>query len=189
MLTTLLWMLLSITSTGLASNEGGTLNKRSTDKLEYVIRVLEDQGRLNEVDGELLERIQATIQRSKSKAEKTNISEGRVGVQDDLPRTSLVDKAKIRQQQLFGVRSQHRSPPPQSRTQSSTPARPRLTGLFPGRNQLVGGECQALKTENSILKQQLLAAQSQQQQQQQLGTDSSARTLSLLNSIQVKLFT
>ena len=57
MLTILLWMLLSITSTGLAINEKGTRDKRSTDNLEYVIRVLEDQGRLNEVDGELLERI------------------------------------------------------------------------------------------------------------------------------------
>ena len=70
----MLWMFLSITSTGLANNEQGTRDKRSTDNLEYVLRVLEDEGCLREVDGQLLERIQATIQRRKSKAQIIIIS-------------------------------------------------------------------------------------------------------------------
>eukprot|EP00090_Calanus_glacialis_P001407 TRINITY_DN11001_c0_g1_i1.p1 TRINITY_DN11001_c0_g1~~TRINITY_DN11001_c0_g1_i1.p1 ORF type:complete len:482 (+),score=124.27 TRINITY_DN11001_c0_g1_i1:103-1548(+) len=144
-------LLLVMISIGLVSADTSTRDKRSTDNLEYVIRVLEEQGRLDEVDPKLLERIQATVQKTKTRGGK--LSDSGINLSKTTPRTSVLDRARIRQQQLFGVRPQSRplTPSPQSQPRSA----------FPDRNRLFGGECQALKTENSILKQQLLAAQSQ----------------------------
>ena len=72
---------------------------RSTENLEYVMRVLEEQGRLHEVDEELLKKIQVAIQRRKSNSESNTESKD----VDETPRRSLLEKAKLRQQQLFGV--------------------------------------------------------------------------------------
>jgi hypothetical protein len=165
-------LLLVMISIGLVSADTITRDKRSTDNLEYVIRVLEEQGRLNEVDPKLLERIRATVQKTKTRG--VQISDSGINLKSTLkttPRTSVLDRARIRQQQLFGVRPQSRplTPSPQSQPRSA----------FPARNRLLGGECQALKTENSILKQQLLAAQSE--------FEEPARAQNILRSIQVKL--
>ena len=151
------------------SNDQVTKQKRSTTDLEYVIRVLEEQGRLGEVDDELLSRIQSTINNDKAQNKLQRKSKHRFGLtqESSSPRESVLSLARARQIQLFGTR---RSPVPE----------PRRNSLLSERKQVVGGECQALKTENNILKQQLLAVQSQQQQLEP------RRNIQLLNNIQVK---
>ena len=128
------------------------------------MRVLEEHGRLGDVDGDILSKIQLTIKKDNGKSKMH-----RKGKQSS-PRDSVLQLARARQQQLFGIRTQNRSPL----------LDPRGNTLLSGRNQVVGGECQALKTENSILKQQLLAVQSQQQQLKASGS------IKLFSSIQVK---
>jgi hypothetical protein len=152
-----------LTSTGTVDHI--TKQKRSTIDLEYVMRVLVEQGRLCEVDGDLLSKIQTTI--SKDKGQR-NIQ--RKSKQASSQRESVLSLARARQQQLFGIRSQNRFPLPE----------PRRNSLLSERKQASGGECQALQTENNILKQQLLVVQSQKQQQEP------RRNAKLLNSIQVK---
>jgi len=116
--------------------------------------VLEEQGRLDEVDEGLLHRIQLTIQQNKGQRKV----EKRVGKQSPIlskppttPSHSVLNLARARQQQLFGARR------PQLAEQHSR---------FPFSHEAerVGGQCQAFKTENAILKKQLLAAQTKLQQ-------------------------
>ena len=190
-----LWLLMVIISTTLSNPDSPNTNpttriQRSTANLEYVMKVLEEQGRLDEVDGDLLKRIQTTILKNKAQGNSRSRSgsERAIDVKQVLstPRVSALDRARTRQhqQQLFGARparGQNRSPLPE----------PKRSSPFSNRNQLLGGECQALKTENSILKQQLLAAQSQPLQQLEtrrgLQVEEPVRALHLLNSIQVEL--
>ena len=144
--------------------------KRSTSNLEYVMRVLKEQGRLGEVDGELLSRIQSTIEKNKGQGEIQRRIKQTIGLNQvaSSPIESVLNLARTRQQQQFGASSQNRSPFRE----------PKRSSLFSERNQVMSGECQALQTENSILKKQLLVVQSQQ-----LG--GPGRSLKLLDIIPV----
>ena len=132
------------------------LQKRSTSNLEYVMSVLEEQGRLGEVDKGLLERIQLTIQQNKNQRQvkRKGKESGGLNRPATTPRQSVLNLARARQQQLFGSRRPEISEP-QAR--------------FPFSEEVnsPGGECQAFKTENAILKQQLLAAQTKIQQSEE----------------------
>ena len=143
--------------------------RRSSSELEYVMRVLEEQGRLGEVDDALLRRIQSSIQNNKNpgKIQRKSKQSGGSNKPSSSPRDSVLSLARARQQQLFGSRSPSRSP-----LLGSSPPQ------FP---QFVGAECQAFKTENSILKQQLLAAETELQQ------FGPGRTLQFTNRFQVVL--
>ena len=168
--TLLLCLLIILVWPTWASNESTVHEMRQKrSNLEYVIRVLEEQGRLGEVDGELLRRIQSTIQQNKGQEEIQRKSKQNQMISS--PRESVLSHARARQQQLFGARSQNRSPLLEARKNSP----------YSERTQAVGGECQALKTENSILKKQLLVIQSQQKQVQ-----GPVRNLKLLNGVQVE---
>ena len=168
-------LVLAIICTTLSSPESipRTRQQRSTANLEYVIRVLEEQGRLGEVDKDLLRRIQASIHGSKVQAESYTQSESKRNFIEhqvsSSPTLSALERAKIRQQKLFGARGQNISP------QRSFP--------FSSRKQLLGGECQALKTENSILKQQLLVAQEEGKGLRLAGQEQIQQ---ILGNIQVK---
>ena len=96
------------------------------------------------------------------------------------PRLSVLDWARTRQQHSFGTRSQNRSPA----------VEPKRNLPLSSRNQLLGGECQAFQTENSILKQQLLAVQEQLHQLERrmgLQVEGPVRALQLLSSVQVSI--
>jgi len=85
----------------------------------------------------LLKQIHTTVHGTQSNREGPHLNR---------PRISVLERARSRRQELLNARNQnsvgsHRS------------------FDFSHRNQLLGGECQAFKTENRILKQQLLAAQ------------------------------
>ena len=145
--------------------------KRSTTNLEYVMSVLEEQGRLDEVDEGLLHRIQLTIQQNKGQRKV----EKRVGKQSPIlnkppttPSHSVLNLARARQQQLFGARR------PQLAEQHSR---------FPFSHEAerVGGQCQAFKTENAILKKQLLAAQTKLQQVGPVGNINQLRRNQVLS--------
>ena len=82
-------LLLVMISIGLVSADTSTRDKRSTDNLEYVIRVLEEQGRLDEVDPKLLERIQATVQKTKTRGGK--LSDSGINLSKTTPRTSVLE--------------------------------------------------------------------------------------------------
>ena len=86
-----------------------------------------------EVDGgHLLGRIQTTVHEANTARGARNRYQ-----QFPRPRVSVLDRARSRQQQLIGFRSQNRSPslkPPQNIP-------------FSNNNRLLGGECQAFKTE------------------------------------------
>lgn len=114
--------------------------KRSTANLEYVMKILEEQGRLHEVDGELLKRIQATI--NKDKPNQGFPRKGKNFESSDDKVSSILQRARLRQQQLFGVRSkdsfQSKALRGQSREQDTS-------------------ECADLKKENARLKKKLLA--------------------------------
>merc|ERR1711892_293291 len=75
-----------------------------------------------------------------------------------------------------------------TRSQARSPAvEPERNLPLSSRNQLLGGECQAFQTENSILKQQLLAVQEQLQQlERRMGqqVEGPVRALQLLGSVQ-----
>jgi len=138
------------------ATESIDLQKRSTSNLEYVMSVLEEQGRLGEVDKGLLERIQLTIQQNKNQRQvkRKGKESGGLNRPATTPRQSVLNLARARQQQLFGSRRPEISEP-QAR--------------FPFSEEVnsPGGECQAFKTENAILKQQLLAAQTKIQQSEE----------------------
>ena len=114
------------------------------------MRVLEEQGRLGEVDEQLLRRIQSTINNNENQGEQRRKSKQNPLLNEVLssPRESVLSLARARQEQLF--RRRHQS--------SFTTPEPR-------RKLPLGGECQALKNENILLKQQLLSVHTQLQQQ------------------------
>ena len=94
------------------------------------------------------------------------------------PRVSVLERARSRQQQLRGVRSQNRSPN----------LKPSQNIPLSNSNRLLGGECQAFQTENRILKQQLLAVQQELQQlERRMGSqlEGPVRALRLLSKIKV----
>ena len=129
-----------------------------------------------EVDGgHLLGRIQTTVHEANTARGARNRYQ-----QFPRPRVSVLDRARSRQQQLIGFRSQNRSPnlkPPQNIP-------------FSNNNRLLGGECQAFKTENRILKQQLLAVQQELQQlERRMGAEleGPVRALQLLSKIKVSI--
>ena len=169
--TMLLCLLIILVGTTLASTESTVHEiRQKRSNLEDVYRVLEEQGRLGEVDEQLLRRIQSTIQQNKGLGEIQRKS--KQSQVTSSPRESVLSLARARQQRLFEARSQNRSPLLEARRNSP----------FSERTQALGGECRALKTENSILKKQLLVIQSQQKQVQ-----GPVRNLRLLNGIQVEL--
>merc|ERR1719350_2605711 len=93
--TSLLCLLIVVGSTWPSpeSTDHVTKHKRSTSNLEYVMRVLEEQGRLGEVDGELLSRIQSTIDKNKGQGDIQRKSK-----QASNPRESVLNLARVRQQ-------------------------------------------------------------------------------------------
>jgi hypothetical protein len=119
-----------------------TKQNRSTTNLEYVMRVLEEQGRLGEVDGELLSRIQSTINKNKWQGEIKRRSKQTLGLNQvaSSPRESVLNFARTRQKQRFGACSQNRLPLQE----------PKRSSEFSEIKQVVGGECQAIKTENKL---------------------------------------
>ena len=156
--------------------------QRSTTNLEYLMKVLEERDRLDKVDVDLLKQIQTTIHGTKMQEKSRSRSQSQRNIYVNHPRVSVLDRARTRQGQILGARTQNRSPLVEPKRNSPFSNR--------NRNKLLGGECQAFKTENTILKQQLLAAQSQQKQLQtksglDLDLDGPVRALRLLNSIQV----
>ena len=124
----------------------------------------------------LLGRIQTTVHEANTARGARNRYQ-----QYPRPRVSVLDRARSRQQQLIGFRSQNRSPslkPPQNIP-------------FSNNNRLLGGECQAFKTENRILKQQLLAVQQELQQlERRMGAEleGPVRALQLLSKIKVSIY-
>ena len=127
------------------------------------------------VGGNLLRKIHTTSHET----ENTRNVRNRFQI-SNRPRLSVLDRARTRQQQSVGTRSQARSPAVE--TKRNLP--------LSSRNQLLGGECQAFKTENSILKQQLLAVQEQLQQLERrmgLQVEGPVRALQLLSSVQVAI--
>jgi len=128
---------------------------------------------------DLLKQIQTTVHGTKMQEKSRSRSQRNIYVNH--PRVSVLDRARTRQGQILGARTQNRSPLVEPKRNSPFSNR--------NRNKLLGGECQAFKTENTILKQQLLAAQSQQKQLQtksglDLDLDGPVRALRLLNRIQ-----
>jgi len=155
--------------------------QRSTTNLEYLMKVLEERDRLDKVDVDLLKQIQTTVHGTKMQEKSRSRSQSQRNIYVNHPRVSVLDRARTRQGQILGARTQNRSPLVEPKRNSPFSNR--------NRNKLLGGECQAFKTENTILKQQLLAAQSQQKQLQtksglDLDLDGPVRALRLLNSIQ-----
>ena len=148
-----LYLLMLFIESALTSPKAAThtsVDKRSTSQLEYVMRVLEEQGRLGEVDEQLLKRIQSTINENENQGEQRRKSKQNPLLNEVLssPRESVLSLARTRQEQLFRKRHQNRFTTPE-----------------PRRKLTLGGDCQALKTENILLKQQLLSFQTQLQQQ------------------------
>ena len=132
--------------------------------------VLEEQGRLDEVDEGLLHRIQMTIQQNKGqkKVERKGKQSLILNKPPTTPSHSVLNLARARQQQLFGAR------------------RPQLTEQhsrfpFSKKAEVVGGQCQAFKTENALLKQQLLAAQTKLQQVGPVGNINKLRRNQVLS--------
>merc|ERR1712179_193857 len=125
--------------------------------------------------GRLLGRIHTTVHEADTARSARNRYQ-----QFPRPRVSVLERARSRQQQLRGVRSQNRSPnlkPPQNIPLSNN-------------NRLLGAECQAFQTENRILKQQLLAVQQELQQlERRMGAEleGPVRALQLLNKIKENL--
>ena len=125
------------------------------------------------VGGNLLRKIHTTSHET----ENTRNVRNRFQI-SNRPRLSVLDRARTRQMQSMGTRSQNRSPAVETRRNLPLSIR----------NQLLGGECQAFQTENSILKQQLLAVQEQLQQLERrmgLQLEGPVRARQLLSSVQV----
>merc|ERR1711892_1529483 len=126
------------------------------------------------VGGNLLRKIQTTSH----ERENTRNIRNRFQI-SNRPRLSVLDRTRTRQQQSMGTRSQNRSPAVEK--ERNLP--------LSNQNQLLGGECQAFKTENSILRQQLLAVQEQLQQlerRMELQLEGPVRAWQLLGSVQAQ---
>lgn len=128
----------------------------SGPNLEYVMQVLEQRGLLGKVDPTLLNRVRTVVdqQRQRKQHDVTVVTPS------PPPSTplSILERARAR---LRGQSSVSR-PLPSSRLAKQTPA-PRFPHIQTKRNNQVGGACQALKTENRLLKQLLSLKQDSQE--------------------------
>jgi len=120
----------------LARGQAGGLN------LQQVVGALQQRGMLDQVDPNLLRRIEGQLGRNLLNEVESSQEQAR-------PPASRLDRARERalerQRTLFGTRP------------SKRPTRPSRVPSRDSRNQLYGGgECQALKTENRLLKQKLI---------------------------------
>lgn len=120
----------------LAQGQAGGLN------LQQVVGALQQRGMLDQVDPNLLRRIEGELGRNLLNEVESSQEQAR-------PAASRLDRARERalerQRTLFGTRP------------SKRPTRPSRVPSRDSRNQLYGGgECQALKTENRLLKQKLI---------------------------------
>merc|ERR1712088_1236840 len=114
----------------LAQGQAGGLN------LQQVVGALQQRGMLDQVDPNLLRRIEGQLGRSLL----NEVESSREQPVSRLDRAR--ERALERQRTLFGTRP------------SKRPTRPSRVPSRDSRNQLYGGgECQALKTENRLLKQ------------------------------------
>jgi len=134
----------------LAQGQAGGLD------LAQVVGALQQRGMLDQVDPNLLRRIEGQLGRNLlNEVESPREQERR-------PPASRLDQARERalerQRTLFGSRP------------SKRPTRPSRVPSRDSRNQLYGGECQALKTENRLLKQKLIQ-QSQEKEQPNTAID------------------
>jgi len=123
-------------ATLLAQGQAGGLN------LQQVVGALQQRGMLDQVDPNLLRRIEGQLGRNLLNEVESSQEQAR-------PPASRLDRARERalerQRTLFGTRP------------SKRPTRPSRVPSRDSRNQLYGGgECQALKTENRLLKQKLI---------------------------------
>merc|ERR1719454_1023338 len=120
----------------LAQGQAGGLD------LAQVVGALQQRGMLDQVDPNLLRRIEGQLGRNLLNEVDTSQEQVR------RPPASRLDQARERalerQRTLFGTRP------------SKRPTRPSRVPSRDSRNQLYGGECQALKTENRLLKQKLI---------------------------------
>merc|ERR1719209_1780616 len=122
-------------ATLLAQGQAGGLN------LQQVVGALQQRGMLDQVDPNLLRRIEGQLGRNLLNEVESSQEQAR-------PPASRLDRARERalerQRTLFGTRP------------SKRPTRPSRVPSRDSRNQLYEGECQALKTENRLLKQKLI---------------------------------
>ena len=85
--------------------------KRSLTQLEYVVKVLEQQGRLGEVDGDLLARINSALDKERPVEQETPEVEERtvrrpeVGRSFSSAKERFLERARLRQQRLFGKKN------------------------------------------------------------------------------------
>merc|ERR1711936_585686 len=121
----------------LAQGQTGGLN------LQQVVGALQQRGMLDQVDPNLLRRIESQLGRNLLNEVQTSQEQVRPLPVSRLERAR--ERALERQRTLFGTRP------------SKRPTRPSRVPSRDSRNQLYGGgECQALKTENRLLKQKLI---------------------------------
>jgi len=127
--------------------------------LQQVVGVLKQRGMLTQIDPNLLERIEAKLGTNLVTVDK---SPQEIEEQRRNKELSFLEKARLksieRRQSLFGTRPT--TTRPTSRPRSSQ----RESPLFSLNSLKDGGECQALKTENRLLKQQLLKQRKEEQQ-------------------------
>ena len=85
--------------------------KRSLTQLEYVVKVLEQQGRLGEVDGDLLARINSALDKERPAEQETPEVEERTVRRPEVARSfssakeRFLERARLRQQRLFGKKN------------------------------------------------------------------------------------
>lgn len=95
--------------TALLSSAAGH-GKRDLSQLEYVVKVLEQQGRLGEVDGHLLARINDALDKE-GPAEETPVVEEETVRRPEVSRSfssakeRFLERARLRQQRLFGKKN------------------------------------------------------------------------------------
>jgi len=143
--------------------------KRSTANLEYVMKVLEEQGRLHEVDADLLQRINVAIKGSKNQKQQQGHQLSRTSKEIignptrpvTTQRGNVLALARARQQRLFGSRLQKQNERNSLEVQEDSRTK----------------QCNALEVENRRLKQQLIEVQQDKQRQAE-------NKLKLLSSIQ-----
>ena len=95
--------------TALLSSAAGH-GKRDLSQLEYVVKVLEQQGRLGEVDGSLLARINEALDKE-GPAEETPVVKEETVRRPEVSRSfssakeRFLERARLRQQRLFGKKN------------------------------------------------------------------------------------
>ena len=85
-------------------------DKRDLSQLEYVVSVLEQQGRLHEVDSDLLKRINVALERDSSESVSEAVSEPKIK-HDNVKsaKQSFLQRARERQLKLLGSRETTRN--------------------------------------------------------------------------------